>query len=78
MGHVGLLPQSSNNFKLKGKNFIQRKKILQDAIAVSKSGPAGRPRDPSINIDSHVDQSLLIDAVKEADFVIIDPIMLFL
>ena len=38
MGHVGLLPQSSNNFKLKGKNFIQRKKILQDAIAVSKSG----------------------------------------
>ena len=38
MGHVGLLPQSSSNFKLKGKNFVQRKKILQDAIAVSKSG----------------------------------------
>ena len=38
MGHVGLLPQSSAGFKLKGKNFMQRKKILQDAIAVSNSG----------------------------------------
>ena len=38
MGHVGLLPQSSTSFKLKGKNFMQRKKILQDAIAVSNSG----------------------------------------
>ena len=38
MGHVGLLPQSSADFKLKGKNFMQRKKILQDAIAVSNSG----------------------------------------
>ena len=38
MGHVGLLPQSSVGFKLKGKNFLQRKKILQDAIAVSNSG----------------------------------------
>ena len=38
MGHVGLLPQSSVSFKLKGKNFMQRKKILQDAIAVSNSG----------------------------------------
>ena len=38
MGHVGLLPQSSIGFKLKGKNFMQRKKILQDAIAVSNSG----------------------------------------
>ena len=38
MGHVGLLPQSSTDFKLKGKNFMQRKKILQDAIAVSNSG----------------------------------------
>ena len=40
-------------------------------IAVSKSGPAGRPRDPSISIDSHVDQSLLVDAVRKADFVIV-------
>ena len=38
MGHVGLLPQSSADFKLKGKNSMQRKKILQDAIAVSNSG----------------------------------------
>ena len=38
MGHVGLLPQNSTNFKVKGKNFIQRKKILNDAIAISNSG----------------------------------------
>ena len=38
MGHIGLLPQFSNSFKLKGKNLIQKKKILQDAIAVSNSG----------------------------------------
>ena len=38
MGHVGLLPQTSNNFKLKGKNYVQRKRILEDAISVSKSG----------------------------------------
>ena len=38
MGHVGLLPQSSNRFKLKGKNLAQRKKIFNDAMAVSNSG----------------------------------------
>ena len=38
MGHVGLLPQTSTNFKVKGKNFIQKKKILGDAIAISNSG----------------------------------------
>ena len=38
MGHVGLLPQYSSNFKLKGKNFIQKKKILEDAVALSNSG----------------------------------------
>jgi len=38
MGHVGFLPQSSNVFKLKGKNLIQKKQILQDAIALSNSG----------------------------------------
>ena len=38
MGHVGLLPQTSANFKTKGKNFIQKKQIFEDAIAVSKSG----------------------------------------
>jgi 3-methyl-2-oxobutanoate hydroxymethyltransferase len=38
MGHVGLLPQSSTKFKLKGKNFGERIKILEDAIALSNSG----------------------------------------
>ena len=38
MGHVGLLPQTSTNFKTKGKNFIQKKQIYEDAIAVSNSG----------------------------------------
>ena len=38
MGHIGLLPQSSNVFRLKGKNLIQKKQILQDAIALSNSG----------------------------------------
>ena len=38
MGHIGLLPQSSNVFKLKGKNLIQKKQILQDAKAISNSG----------------------------------------
>ena len=38
MGHIGLLPQSSNNFRLKGKNFIQKRKILEDATALSNAG----------------------------------------
>ena len=38
MGHIGLLPQSSTVFKLKGKNLIQKKQILQDALALSNSG----------------------------------------
>ena len=38
MGHVGLLPQTSADFKVKGKNFFQRKKIYEDAIAISNSG----------------------------------------
>jgi 3-methyl-2-oxobutanoate hydroxymethyltransferase len=38
MGHIGLLPQTSNKFKVKGKNFIQRKKIYDDAQSISKSG----------------------------------------
>jgi len=38
MGHVGLLPQYSLNFKLKGKNFVQKKQILEDAMALSNSG----------------------------------------
>jgi 3-methyl-2-oxobutanoate hydroxymethyltransferase len=38
MGHVGLLPQTAINFKVKGKNLLQKKKILEDAKAVSNSG----------------------------------------
>ena len=38
MGHVGLLPQTSANFKVRGKNFFQRKQIFDDAIAISNSG----------------------------------------
>ena len=38
MGHIGLLPQSANAFKFKGKSLIQKKQILQDAKALSNSG----------------------------------------
>jgi len=38
MGHIGLLPQSSNKFKLKGKNQLDKKNILEDAISLSSSG----------------------------------------
>jgi len=38
MGHVGLLPQTSNNYKVKGKSFFQQKEILNDAIAVNNAG----------------------------------------
>ena len=38
MGHIGLLPQYSKNYKIKGKNIIQKKKIIEDAISPSKSG----------------------------------------
>tara|TARA_B100001123_G_C15291890_1_gene1017761 strand:+ start:305 stop:1087 length:783 start_codon:yes stop_codon:yes gene_type:complete len=38
MGHIGLLPQSSSSFKLQGKKLLQKKKILEDAIALSNSG----------------------------------------
>tara|TARA_B100001123_G_C15161781_1_gene967734 strand:- start:183 stop:962 length:780 start_codon:yes stop_codon:yes gene_type:complete len=38
MGHIGLLPQSSNNFKLKGTNDLQKNQIYNDAIALSDSG----------------------------------------
>ena len=41
LGHIGLLPQSSNTFKVKGKSTISRKKILRDAIAISNSGAFG-------------------------------------
>jgi len=38
MGHIGLLPQFSKKFKLKGKNKNDKMKILQDAISISKAG----------------------------------------
>ena len=38
VGHVGLMPQTSINFKVKWKNFVQKKKILKDALAISNSG----------------------------------------
>ena len=38
MGHVGLLPQTSSNFKLKGRKKLERKKIIKDALAVSNAG----------------------------------------
>ena len=38
MGHIGLLPQTSTNFKVKGRKFAQRKQILNDAITISNSG----------------------------------------
>ena len=38
MGHVGLLPQTSTNFKVKGKNLFQKKQIFDDATAISNSG----------------------------------------
>ena len=38
MGHIGLLPQTAVNFKVKGKNLSQKKRILDDAKAVSNSG----------------------------------------
>jgi len=38
MGHVGLLPQTSTNFRAKGKNFFQKKQIFDDATAISNSG----------------------------------------
>ena len=38
MGHIGLLPQTSINYKVKGRNVAQEEKILNDANAISKSG----------------------------------------
>jgi 3-methyl-2-oxobutanoate hydroxymethyltransferase len=41
MGHIGLMPQSEQffgGFKVQGKNNTQQKSILNDAIALEKSG----------------------------------------
>ena len=41
LGHIGLLPQTSSNFKVKGKSPIEKKRILKDAFAISNSGVFG-------------------------------------
>jgi len=41
LGHIGLLPQTSSNFKVKGKKTEERKKILKDAFAISNAGSFG-------------------------------------
>ena len=38
MGHIGLTPQTSKNFKYKGKNKTEEKKILTDAKTLEDSG----------------------------------------
>ncbi len=38
MGHIGLLPQSATSFRLKGRSYLQKKNILEDAIQLSSSG----------------------------------------
>tara|TARA_Y100000590_G_scaffold378285_1_gene445116 strand:+ start:2168 stop:2947 length:780 start_codon:yes stop_codon:yes gene_type:complete len=38
VAHVGLQPQNTLKFKVKGKSVTDKKKILQDAIATSRSG----------------------------------------
>ena len=38
MGHIGLLPQSIKKYQIQGKNTIQRKKILNDALAIYNAG----------------------------------------
>ena len=41
LGHIGLLPQTSSNFRVIGKSSIERKRILKDALAISNSGAFG-------------------------------------
>ena len=38
MGHIGLLPQTSTNFKVKGRNEKEKKNILEDAKVISNAG----------------------------------------
>ena len=38
LGHIGLLPQTSGNFKIKGKSFNDKKRIFKDALSISKAG----------------------------------------
>ena len=41
LGHIGLMPQTSSNFRVKGKSSNEKKKILKDAYAISNSGAFG-------------------------------------
>ena len=38
MGHLGVLPQSSKNFKVKGKKMIERNNLLKDAKTLEELG----------------------------------------
>ena len=38
MGHLGLLPQSTKNFKFKGKKLTERKNILKDSQLLEQAG----------------------------------------
>lgn len=38
MGHVGMLPQTAQSYKVKGKTTEEAEKILQDAIELDKHG----------------------------------------
>lgn len=38
MGHVGLLPQSTDRFRLKGKKAMEAERILDDAVELDKMG----------------------------------------
>lgn len=38
MGHVGLLPQSTDRFRLKGKKAMEAERILEDAVELDKMG----------------------------------------
>ena len=38
MGHLGVLPQSAKNFKVKGKKITEKKNLLQDAKLLAKLG----------------------------------------
>ena len=38
MGHIGLLPQYTDTYKVKGKKLSEKKNIIGDAIALNKAG----------------------------------------
>jgi len=38
MGHLGVLPQSAKNFKVKGKKLIERKNLLKDSKLLEQLG----------------------------------------